>query len=52
MDYSRLFFDGIENTLNSLNQGEINYSIIAQITEKFKPTVKEDPEGDCTVLLM
>ena len=38
MDYSGLFFDGIENTLNSFNQGKINYSIIAQITEKFKPT--------------
>ena len=45
MDYSGLFFDGIENTLNSFNQGKINYSIIAQITEKFKPTEEEVPEG-------
>ena len=45
MDYSRLFFDGIENTLNSFNQGKINYSIIAQITEKFKPTEEDVPEG-------
>ena len=46
MDYSGLFFDGIENTLNSFNQGKINYSIIAQITEKFKPTEEDVPEGD------
>lgn len=45
MDYSQLFFDGIEKTLNRFNQENINYSIIAQITEKFKPTEKDVPEG-------